>query len=279
MEREWCDLSIREEVAIVTGSTRGIGRATAMLLAREGAAVVVTGRTTELGEEVVDLICGAGGAAVFVRADIAQETEIAAVVERAVSEFGHLSVLVNNAAPTELVMSVDGDVVRTASADWRSIVELPLSAAFYACKASIPRMIENGHGSIVNISSAATVLANPGQVAYTSGKAGLEALTRAVAVQYGRRAIRANTVIVGGVPHDEAFFDADSLEQLKKMHLTRLGTPDDIAYAVAYLASSESEFVTGSAVTVDGGLTCQMPVPPALAEQLSMGPGTKEDRV
>jgi NAD(P)-dependent dehydrogenase (short-subunit alcohol dehydrogenase family) len=260
------------EVAIVTGSTRGIGRAIATRFAEEGASVVVTGRAEDLGREVEKQIRDRGGRATFRRADLKHEGDVQQLIDEAVEQFDRLTILVNNAAPTDLLPVADGAVVDIAADDWQSVVDLTLRPAFYTSKHALPKMIDNQYGSIVNISSGVTIRPMPGQAAYTSAKAGVEALTRTLAVHYGQAGVRANTIVVGFVPHDgllEMLAVPQFAEPMKQMHLTRLGNPDDVAHAAVYLASHESDFVTGTSIVVDGGATCRMPTPELSLDLLS----------
>jgi NAD(P)-dependent dehydrogenase (short-subunit alcohol dehydrogenase family) len=261
--RSWTDglvdMRMRGKVALVTGSTRGIGRAIAEMFAAEGAKVVVTGRTTELGREVASSIIESGGEALYVPTDIEKEADVKAAVAATVGEFGELTVLVNNAMTTELLMSgVDGTVTELTTKRWDRLMLGTLTGMFWACKYAIPKMTDAGGGSIVNISTIATTTAMAGIDAHAAGKAGMNALTRNIALEYSEQRIRSNAILTGLVDHgvSEGLAEESPLvSQLGPLHLTRLGRPDDIAYAATYLASEEAAFVTGTFLTVDGGLT------------------------
>lgn len=246
------------EVALVTGSTRGIGRAIAEMFAAEGAAVIVTGRSKDLGEEVRSTIEAAGGKAIYLATDVGIEADVQAAVDEGVRHFGKLTVLVNNAAPTDLMMTglVDGSVTDLTTERWDQIMDGTLKSVFWALRFSIPEMIRAGHGSIVNISSASATRGMAGVDAYTAAKAGMIGLSRSVATEYGSRNIRSNVIVVGLVHHGSPEADNPLIPVLERMQLTRLGCPDDIAYAATYLCSSEAGFVTGVELPVDGGLTC-----------------------
>jgi len=236
------------EVAIVTGSTAGIGAEIARLFGAEGAKVVVTGRDQERGSAVA----AASGDAEFVAADLAEAGTPERLVSAAVSRFGCLTILVNNAVTTDVR---DGPVTRVADEDWDRILAVDLTAAARMCRAAIPAMGAAGHGSIVNISSRAGQRGSPGYAAYAASKGGLDALTRSVAVDHAADGIRCNTVSPGYILSErrDAELDDERRRRLEAMHLTRLGQPLDVAYAALYLASREAEFVTGIMLPVDGG--------------------------
>jgi NAD(P)-dependent dehydrogenase (short-subunit alcohol dehydrogenase family) len=240
------------EVAIVTGSTLGIGAHIARLFAAEGASVVVTGRDAERGKALVDRLVGVDGKALFVAADLAVEESASRLVNAAVEEFGTLTVLVNNAVESG---TRDGPVTELSDEAWARILEVNLLAVARLCRAAVPVMVQAGHGSIVNVSSRAGQRGSKNLAAYSASKAALEALTRSIAVDNAEQGIRCNTVSPGYVLNERR--DADITDarrqELEAMHLTRLGQPLDVAYAALYLASRESEFVTGIVLPVDGG--------------------------
>ncbi|MBV8297022.1 MAG: glucose 1-dehydrogenase [Acidimicrobiia bacterium] len=237
------------EVALVTGSTLGIGAGVARLFAAEGARVVVTGRDIERGSAVVD---GVDGEAVFVAADLAAPESASRLVDAAVERFGTLTVLVNNAVEAG---TRDGPVADVSDQAWARILEVNLLAVARLCRAAIPVMTGAGHGSIVNVSSRAARRASRGLAAYSASKGALEALTRSIAVDYADQGIRCNTVSPGYVLNErrDADLSDERRRRLEAMHLTRLGQPLDVAYAALYLASREAEFVTGILLPVDGG--------------------------
>jgi NAD(P)-dependent dehydrogenase (short-subunit alcohol dehydrogenase family) len=241
------------EVAIVTGSTSGLGREIARIFAIEGARVVVTGRNQERGEQVIDRIAKAGGDATFVAIDIGDEGACDSLVASAIDHYGKLNVLVNNAVAN--AGPPDGPVTEISPAGWDTTLRVNLTAAAWLCRAAIPEMIRAGHGSIVNVSSRAAERGTPGLAGYAASKGGLNALTRSIAVDYAKQNVRCNTVSPGYILHDtrDADLDDQRRQRLAGMHLTRLGTATDVAYAALYLASAESEFVTGINLPVDGG--------------------------
>lgn len=265
------------KVAVVTGSTRGIGRATAIRFAAEGAQVAITGRSRDAGLAVEDAIREAGGEAFYVPTDLNREEDVVGAVAATTERYGKLTTLVNNAAPTELmgpgrldrrVTELDGDA-------WDAIMRVGLKAVVWACKHAIPAIAAAGGGSIVNISSAASMLGTPGLDTYTALKGALNALTRSMAVEYAPDGIRCNAIVSGMVLSSEGavrLMDDPAIgSATRAMHLTRLGVPDDIANAALFLASDEAAFITGALVPVDGGVTCRMPVPDFSTADVDLG--------
>lgn len=244
------------EVAIVTGSTSGLGSEIARRLAAESARVVVTGRNRERGDAVVEQIQDAGGDAVFVAAELSDEAACSALVEAAAERFGGLTVLVNNAVHTGGA-DADGTVVDVDAPAWERVLRVNLVAPALLCRAAIPVMRESGHGSIVNVTSRVVQRANPRRAAYTASKGGLDALTRAISVDFAGDRIRCNAVQCGYVLHErrDAALSPERRAELEAMQLTRLATPADVAHAVVFLAGRESEVITGVTLPVDGGST------------------------
>jgi NAD(P)-dependent dehydrogenase (short-subunit alcohol dehydrogenase family) len=243
------------EVALVTGSTSGLGREIASVFAAEGARVTVTGRDRDRGADVVARITATGGEAAFVAADLREDGACEALVRATVERHGRLTVLVNNAVAS--VDARDAPVAAVSAADWELIVRVNLTAVALLCRAAIPEMVKAGRGAIVNISSRAAERGTPGLAAYTASKGGMNALTRSIAVDYAKDDIRCNTVSPGYVLHErrDADLGEERRQRLEGMHLTRLGTARDVALAALYLASTESAFVTGINLPVDGGST------------------------
>jgi NAD(P)-dependent dehydrogenase (short-subunit alcohol dehydrogenase family) len=244
-----------DEVTLVTGSTSGLGSEVARVLATEGSAVVVTGRSIERGQAVAGEIKRAGGSALFVAADLTDEKACQHLVGSTVDRFGALTVLVNNAVAAGAAR--DGPVTEVSLHAWHSVLEVNLVSAATLCRLAIPHMIGAGHGSIVNVTSRAAGRGTPGLAAYTASKAGLEALSRSVTIDFARQGIRCNTVQPGYVLHDrrDADLDEERRARIEDMHLTRLSTARDVAHAVLFLASSEAETISGITLAVDGGST------------------------
>jgi NAD(P)-dependent dehydrogenase (short-subunit alcohol dehydrogenase family) len=255
------------KVAVVTGSTRGIGRGIAEMFAAEGARVVVCGRSRDDGEEVRAGIVAKGGEAIFVPTDVGIEDQVRALMQAAVDTYGRLDVLVNNAAPTELMGPgrEDRAVDAMTTESWDRILRVALTAVFWCCKYAVPAMRTAGGGAILNISSGASTHGVGGLDAYTAAKGAMNALTRSLAVEYAADGIRTNCLVLGMVltsPGAHVMVDDPVLgPAIKAIHLTRVGIPDDVAYAATYLCSDEAAFVTGAELAVDGGVTCRLAVP------------------
>ena len=246
------------KVALITGAAQGIGKGTALLFAREGAKVAIVDVDAPHGRETIAEIEAAGGEAVFLERDVADEAQIKAMVAETVERFGRLDVLFNNAYWTKYA-----NVVQLDSAAWDHSLNVMLKAVYLGCKYAIPRMIENGGGSIISTSSVHGLLAAANSAAYEAAKAGVINLMREVAVSFGHQGIRANAICPGWIVTEKGEQHIRErpglLEQAKAMYpVGRPGRPSDIGYAAVYLASDESSFVTGHALVVDGGLTCQL---------------------
>lgn len=240
------------KVAIVTGGARGIGRAIALRLAREGASVVVNYLSNQAAaDKVVSQIQAAGGQAIAAQCDVSNVVQAQALVDRAREEFGRVDVLVNNAGTTR-----DTLIMRMTEEDWDLVIDTNLKGAFNCIKAASRPMVKQRYGRIVNVTSVSGLDGNAGQANYASAKAGLVGLTKTVAKELGSRGITCNAVAPGYVATDLTSSLPDDLVQLaiERAPLGRAGTGEDIAAAIAYLASDEASFVTGQILAVDGGL-------------------------
>jgi 3-oxoacyl-[acyl-carrier protein] reductase len=235
--------SLEGKSALVTGGSRGIGRAIALELGRAGAAVVVGYRSG--ADEAEAVATEIGGRAV--QADVSDPASAAALVEAA----GDVDILVNNAGLTR-----DGLLARMTDDDWRTVIETNLSSVFYTCRAVTRPMMKKRSGAIVNISSIVGVHGNGGQANYAASKAGIIGFTKSLARELGGRNVRANVVAPGYVRTQltEVLPEAATAGMLEQTPLGRLGEPDDIAGAVRFLCSDEASFITGEVLLVDGGL-------------------------
>ena len=247
---------LQGEVAIITGSTSGLGKVTAGLFGSEGAQVVVTGRDEQRGGAVVDDIKAAGGEAAFVAADLTTEHGAEVLVAGAIDRFGALTVLVNNAVSPEAI-AADTDVASIDAATLERMLRTNLMGPTLLCKHAVPEMVKAGHGSIVNISATSGGIGTPNHTAYTASKGGLAALTRAIVADFGRQGVRCNTLQAGYIIHErrDAGITDERRRELLGRQITRLATPTDVAYAILFLASRESEVITGVTLPVDGGAT------------------------
>jgi NAD(P)-dependent dehydrogenase (short-subunit alcohol dehydrogenase family) len=249
------------KVAIVTGAANGIGAATARRLAVEGAAVVVADIDADGAKRQAESIIAGGGAALGVAVDIAEESSVRYLVDAAVSEFGGIDMLHNNASAMNLTPT-DVDVVGIDLGVWDGTLRTNLRGTMLCCKAVIPYLLERGGGSVVNTSSGQALVGDTGQTAYGAAKAAVVALSRYIATQYGNRGIRCNAICPGLILTDrlKRKLDAPATERLLRHQLlTRPGQPEDVANLVCFLMSEEGSFITGQAICIDGGSLAHMP--------------------
>jgi len=245
-------MDLQDKVAIVTGSSRGIGRAIALRLAAGGARIVVNYRSDgAAAEEVVARIADGGGQALAVQADVSNPGQAQALVDAAKKTFGRVDILVNNAGTTR-----DTLLMRMSEEDWDIVIDTNLKGTFNCIKAASRQMMRQRYGRIVNITSVAGLVGNAGQANYASAKAGLVGLTKTVAKELGSRGITCNAVAPGYVLTDLTASLPPELIQMgiDRTPLGRAGTAEDMAAAVAFLASDDASFITGQVLAVDGGL-------------------------
>ncbi|WP_420595401.1 3-oxoacyl-[acyl-carrier-protein] reductase [Deinococcus sp.] len=239
-------------IALVTGAGRGLGKAMALKLAEGGFSVAVHyGRSSDEAEAVAGQIRADGGQAQTFAADLSVPANAGKLVEDVAAQLGGLHVLVNNAGITR-----DGLAIRMKDADWDAVMATNLSSAFAACRAAIKIMMRSRAGRIINISSVVGLMGNPGQANYVASKAGLIGLTKALAKEYGARNITVNAVAPGFIASDmtDALSDEQKAAYVAAIPLGRLGSADDVAALVAFLASDAAGYITGQIVGVDGGL-------------------------
>ena len=239
------------KVALVTGASRGIGCAIAKILSENGAHVVCVSRKVSDVQSVADEITAAGGAATAVACDISDSDNMSKLIKETVATHDHLDILVNNAGVTR-----DNLLVRMSEDDWNTVLNINLKAAFIAIKAATRTMMKQRNGRIINISSVVGLMGNAGQVNYAASKAGLIGLTKSTARELASRGITANCIAPGYVATDMTNELGDEVRQSlnEKIPLGRMGQVEDIAYAVAFLASDEAEYITGQTLAIDGGM-------------------------
>jgi 3-oxoacyl-[acyl-carrier protein] reductase len=245
-------MSLEGQVAIVTGGSRGLGRGIALELGKRGAKVVVNYNTSAAAaNEVVQLIKDAGSDALAVQSDVGQYDAAQSLIKAAAQFGGRLDILVNNAGTTRDML-----LALMPEDDWDTVITTNLKSAYNCSKAALKPMMRQTYGRIVNISSVAGLVGNPGQTNYSASKAGMIGFTKALAREIGGRNITVNAVAPGFVPTDLTSSLPQNLldEALKLTPLRRLGTIEDVAYAVAFLVSAEAAFITGQVLSVDGGM-------------------------
>ncbi len=246
------------KVAIVTGASSGIGKATAELFAEEGAKVVVVDWNRDNGETTASDICGLGCEAIFCFADVSKSQDVEKMVNTALEKYGRLDILFNNAA-----VQVMAQLVETTEEVWDRIHSVNLKGVFLGCKYAIPALIRSGGGTIINMASILGFVGDPDLAAYCAAKGGVIALTKVAALTYGPKGVRVNCICPGDVetPLVKAYFDKDPdpdrlrQEVSSKYALRRIAAPKEIAEVAVFLASEAASFVTGSTLVVDGGLT------------------------
>jgi NAD(P)-dependent dehydrogenase (short-subunit alcohol dehydrogenase family) len=251
------------KVALITGAGNGMGRVASVLFAQEGARIVVADWSDEGGAETVAAVEAVGGEAAFVKVDVAKAEQVEAMVATAMERFGSLDVLYNNAG---IFPADDGGVTETPEPTWDRVMEVNLKGVWLGCKYGVPAMLASGGGSIVNVASFVALMgAATAQIAYTASKGGVLAMTREIAVEYGRQGIRANSLCPGPIatPMLEELMSDPARKQRRLVHIPmgRLGQAEELAKAALFLASDESSFMTGAQLVVDGGITAAYVTP------------------
>ncbi|MGW2131861.1 SDR family NAD(P)-dependent oxidoreductase [Streptomyces coelicoflavus] len=254
---------LQDKVAVVTGAGSGIGRAAAELMSRQGARVVVADYDTEAARETADLVTAAGGTALPLTVNVLEEDSIAAMINTTVEEYGALHVLCNHVGGTN--PRTDLDLLRMDMAEFDRAVGLNMRSTLVGSRLAIPHMIESGGGSIINTASVAALVGDVLQTSYGAVKAAVVNITKSVATQYGPKNIRCNAIAPGAVmtPSLENNLPQEVVDSLKAGNaLPYLGSPEDIAHTMVFLASDESRYLTGQLLVVDGGMTMQSSAAP-----------------
>jgi len=247
-------MRLQDKVTIITGGNSGIGRATAEVFAQEGAKVLIAARDAERGAQTVAQIRDRGGTSIFVQTDVSQPEDVRRMVDAAVREWGRIDVLFSNAG-----ISIPADVVNCDLEDWNKTLAINLTGAFLSSKYTVPVMIRGGGGSIIFDSSQQAFVGSKNAAAYTATKGALNALARAMAIDYAEHQIRVNCICPGAVETEGllSWFKEESGPDkdmwLAKHPLGRFGRPVEVAKAVLYLASDDSAWMTGTALVLDGG--------------------------
>jgi NAD(P)-dependent dehydrogenase (short-subunit alcohol dehydrogenase family) len=253
-------MKLKDKVAIITGSAKGIGWGIAKVFVEQGAKVVVVDWDDQEGQKTVDAFKKSGAEAIFVKCDVSNEDNVKSMIQAAIDKFGRIDILVNNAG-----IGIYKSVLDTSSSDWDKCLGVNLKGQFLCAKYAIPYMQKVGKGAIVNISSVHSFATVNGVAPYCASKGGVTSLTRNMAIDYGPT-IRVNSIAPGWVltPMIESIFDSypDPAGQRKSTEdrqvMKRIGRPEDVGEAAAFLASDEASFITGTQLFVDGGLTAQL---------------------
>lgn len=253
-------MSLKDKVAIVTGGSKGIGWGIATVFAQKGAKVAVVARDAKAGEQTAEEIRHKGGQAIFIACDVSNEEQVKAMVQKTLDTYGQIDILVNNAG-----VGTYKSVLDTTSEEWDRCLSIDLKSVFLCSKYVIPHMQTLGNGSIINMSSVHSRATVKSVAPYAASKGGITALTRNMAIDYAPT-IRVNTISPGWVltPLIQSIFNNhdNPLEQQRQVEqrqvMKRIGTPEDIGYAAAFLVSDEASYITGTELFVDGGLTAQL---------------------
>jgi 3-oxoacyl-[acyl-carrier protein] reductase len=243
--------SLKDKVALITGASQGIGRETALALAKAGAKVAVAARNEEKLASLVAEITNTGGEGLATKMDVADQDQVKSAFKRVTEKFGRLDILVNNAAITR-----DGLALRMKAEDWEAVLRTNLTGAHFCIQQALATMMRARSGRIINISSVVAEMGNAGQANYVASKAGLIGLTKAIAVEIASRNITVNAVAPGFIetPMTDVLSDEVKDELKKRIPLGRMGTPGDVTAAIVFLASDEAAYITGHVLDVNGGL-------------------------
>jgi len=250
------------KIALVTGAAAGIGRATALKFAEEGAKLVISDVNAEGGAETAELIAKAGGEATFIKADVSKTDEVAAMVAHAIATYGRLDCACNNAG----IEGTIAPMVEQTDENFDRIIAINLRGVFLCLRAEIAEMIKTGGGAIVNLASIAGLIGFPGLCAYVASKHGVNGLTKNAALEYAKQGIRVNSICPGGI--DTRMLDSlaeqstggskTSSEMMDPLHpMGRIGTPEEVAELIVWLCSPKAAFITGTHVPIDGGYVAQ----------------------
>lgn len=250
-------MKLSGKVAIITGGTTGIGRETALLFSKEGARVVVIGRDESRGKAALVVLRNEGSDAIYVKADVSKSSDVKRIVNESVKKYGKIDVLFNNAGINPL-----GTAVNTSEELWEQIIAINLTGVFLCSKYVIPHMLEAGGGSIINTGSINSFMAMENEAAYDASKGGVLMFTKATALDYAKKNIRVNCICPGAIKTPllqwifNEFPNPKEVEanMIKMYPINRLGRPEEVAKAALFLASDDSSFITGSVITVDGGI-------------------------
>lgn len=244
-------MRVKDKVTIITGAGSGIGRGTALMFGKEGAKVVVGDVNEKGGEETANEIRKNGGEAFFAKLDVSNREQVKNVVQETLNKYGRIDVLINNAGIIQ-----DALVIKMTEEQWDRVINIDLKGPFNCIQAVVGTMIEKGGGEIINVSSIVGLYGNIGQINYAAAKAGLIGMTKTLAKELGKKNIRVNAIAPGFIMTPmTASVPEKILEMMKeKTPLKRLGTPEDVANTLLFLASDEASFINGTIISVDGGL-------------------------
>ncbi|MDB5352619.1 MAG: fabG 4 [Planctomycetota bacterium] len=248
-----CKVDLTGQVALVTGASRGIGRAIAVRLAECGASIAAVARTVEGLSTTLEIIRAAGGTAEPFAGSVADAKDVERIIEEVEAKFQKVQILVNNAGVTK-----DGLMLRMEDSAWDDVIDTNLKGTFLFCRAIGAMMIRQRYGRIINISSVSGIMGNPGQANYSASKAGVIGFTKTIARELAARNITVNAVAPGFITTDmtDVLPEKVKTEVKERIPVRRLGAPEDIADLVCYLAGPGAGFLTGQSIAVDGGMTC-----------------------